>query len=74
MISPSCGFSFAVSGMMIPPAVLDGFGFDPANDHAVMKRGGISTLPFFLSSMRTVRTVPPSGGAGYELALTKGEC
>ena len=37
MTSPSCGFSCAVSGMMIPPAVFI-LSLDPADEDAVMKR------------------------------------
>src|SRR6476659_8420616 len=37
MISPSEGFSFAVSGMMIPPALFI-FGVDALNHDAVVKR------------------------------------
>ena len=34
--SPSCGFSLAVSGMMMPPAVFS-CGFDAADEHAIVQ-------------------------------------
>ena len=36
MTSPSWGFSFAVSGMMMPPVVFI-FSFDPFDDDAIVK-------------------------------------
>jgi hypothetical protein len=38
MISPSCGFSLAVSGMMMPPGFF--FGLDAADDNAVVQADG----------------------------------
>ena len=39
--SPSCGFSLAVSGMMIPPAVFS-FSLDAADQHAVVQGTEVS--------------------------------